>query len=487
MLGKLYGKRDGGPHEVPLVATINTMNDEQTIPSEPWFKDHGNSEFLVGWLPGKLSDYVSYQAARFGVPVDFAAITTIAQLAGITVENHSLKACAGSTMNLPFNIIAAVPQMPGFYQCVGAANEALQELQRERLDTASKLDRKRIDEMRQQPVFKLPEYAVPKGKWDPRNAGDARMHAIRVAQRPLFWLESPGSRELRTGFSSSHDRSLLVTFTKCDLLEKLIASRLDRENQRMAALLARLVGGAQIELPGPKEECSVFQPRFGMCALTNRDDLYAAIAHERPDVHSIIGNSVLLNFEDALLPDSMTPEKITAFSEYWKKLIRDMLEYRASGKDEGAGAEQPGTFDKVLCTWPAKLKQRAEQTPKHLRHHLQMFADLPVKLTGLFSIVDSYGYGRDNWPAHAGIQLAEWLMARTLITAADAHTANQQVTITDAAEVMLAKITEFGPIDFWKLRRHFKVQTVEEHQPVLESLLEQGRVKLNPHGKLIAA
>jgi len=80
-----------------------------------------------------------------------------------------------------------------------------------------------------------------------------------------------------------------------------------------------------------------------------------------------------------------------------------------------------------------------------------------------------------------------WLMARTLICAADAHAANHRVAVLDDKEVMLAKIVEFGPIDFWKLRRRFKVQNRELHQPILEALLEEGRVRLNEHGKLVAA
>ena len=89
--------------------------------------------------------------------------------------------------------------------------------------------------------------------------------------------------------------------------------------------------------------------------------------------------------------------------------------------------------------------------------------------------------------AMGAVEITKWLLAQTLLCVADAHAAARIADAQDATQVMLSKIREFGPITVWELRRHYKVQNSEVHQPVLETLLEAGKVHLNESGKLIAA
>ena len=112
---------------------------------------------------------------------------------------------------------------------------------------------------------------------------------------------------------------------------------------------------------------------------------------------------------------------------------------------------------------------------------------MPHQLASLFLAVDGYGAWQDARSAQSALELAEWLLAQTLLVAEKAHGEKERTTATDAKETMLAKIIEFGPIDFWKLCRRYDRQDKTIHAPVLHALQEEGRVRLNPEGRLVAA
>ena len=125
----------------------------------------------------------------------------------------------------------AVPPGLGPTAAIRESGRAVEAIQAERLQVAAGLDQKRIQELRDAPQFRLPDYAaVPGG--DPREVTKARHHALDVVRQPLFTLSSPGSRELRNGFAASFDRAVFATFDG-DLLEPLLASRRGREEHRL--------------------------------------------------------------------------------------------------------------------------------------------------------------------------------------------------------------------------------------------------------------
>jgi hypothetical protein len=144
-------------------------------------------------------------------------------------------------------------------------------------------------------------------------------------------------------------------------------------------------------------------------------------------------------------------------------------------------------FHEPLIGWNQRLQAIAAETPEHLHPYLAVFGELPLQLASLFLAVEFYGGPRDRVAAESAITVTEWLMAHTLIAAGDACNAEEQIRTAAAQEQMLHKIVELGPIGFPHLRRHFKRQNKTVHQPTLDALLAERRVRLNEHGELVAA
>lgn len=332
------------------------------------------------------------------------------------------------------------------------------------------------------PLFRLPAYAQPTGDFTPAQATEARVHALHVARHPLFWLESPGSRELRTGFTASFDRTLLVTYSHGSLLQKLLDPKRDRETNRLGELLARLLQGGHLALPGSRKVApQIVQARLGLIATTDRATLHQALTCDREDVRTLLSHSVLVDATNTAAP-SRAPIQNPGAS--WHQLVAALLENRRYRQRD---PRVHFSCYERLSGWSQRLHELREQTPEPLHRHLVAFTNLPLCLTSLFLAVGTYGVWRDAEAAGAALAVTEWLLARTLLVVADARTGVERTAAAKAKERMLAKIVELGPVDFWQLCRHYDRQDKAIHEPVLHALLEERRVSLNPEGRLVAA
>ena len=450
----------------------------------PWFHAFRERVFPTAVLPADLATCVRFEAARFGVNEALVAVTALARLGGTLAEYRSIPSLSGLPVPLLLRVIMAVPPDLGTTASLRESGYTLEAIQHERLQVAAGLDHKRIQELRDSPQFMLPDYVdVPGG--EPREVTKARHHALDVARQPLFLLSSPGSRELRAGFAASFDRAVFATFDQ-DLLEPLLSSKRDREKTRLGDLVARLCRGGQIDVPGMKAGPGMVQPRFGFLCITTSDVLARAIASDLDDLRAVARHSILLDLSApaTAAPQRVDPRHITQTAMFWKHLVSALYQERLRYAYKSRAHT---SFYEPLAGWHQRLQTLSADIPEHLRPHLQPFYDLPQQLANLFLAVGGYGVWQDARSAQSALELTEWLLARTLLVAEKAHGEKERTTATDTKEKMLAKIIEFGPIDFWRLCRRYDRQDKTIHEPVLHALMEEKRVRLNPEGRLVAA
>ena len=303
-------------------------------------------------------------------------------------------------------------------------------------------------------------------------------------------MEAPGAKELRAGFTSSFDRTLIATFSKGGWLEKLVVPKRDREANRLGELLMQLVQGGHITLPGsPKNPTGprLAQARFGMVGLTASTTLAQALRDEREDVRALLAHSILLDLPQASNPAATRPstQRLEKAGASWKHFVTCLLNARRAADSRGLAPH--GCFHERLAGWQARLHALGQQTPASLRGHLAAFVDLPLKLGSLLLAVGEYGVWEDAKAADAALQVAEWMLGRTIFYAATAQENYRRRVMVDARERMFAKIMELQPVDFWRLCRHFDKQTKALHEPTLHALMDEQRVRLNVDGKLVAA
>lgn len=449
-----------------------------------WFHAFRGRAFPTATVPTDLATYVRFEAARFGVDETVVAVTALARLGGTLVENRGVPSISGHPVPLLLRVIMAVPEGLGPTAAIRESGRAVEALQAERLQVAAGLDQKRIQELRDAPQFRLPDYAIVPGG-DPREVTKARHHALDVVRQPLFTLLSPGSRELRNGFAASFDRDVFATFDG-DLLEPLVASRRGREEHQLGNLVARLCRGGQIDVPGMKAGPGMIQPRFGFLCTTTSEIMARAVTSDLDDVRTVVRHSILLDISSSItaVPQRVDPRHIVQVATFWKNLVGALYQERLR---YSSAPQAHASFYEPLSGWQQRLQALSTETPERLRPYLQPFHELPHQLASLFLAVDGYGAWQDARSAQSALELAEWLLAQTLLAAEKAHGEEERTNSTDAKEKMLGKIIEFGPIDFWRLCRRYDRQDKAIHEPTLHALLEEKRVSLNPEGRLVAA
>ncbi len=458
-------------------------NEPPAMNAQPssWFHAFRGRAFPTATLPTDLATYVKLEAARFGVDEALVAVTALARLGGTLAENRGVPAPSGCAVPLLLRVIMAIPSDVGAV-AIRESGHAMEAIQAERLQVAAGLDRRRIAALLEGPIFRLPGYAaVPGG--DPRMVAEAREHALQVVQQPLFMLTSPGSRELRNGFAASFDHTVFATFDG-DLLEPLLTPRRDREERQLGDLVTRLCRGSQIDVPALMAGRMV-QPRFGFLCTTTADTLARAVTSDLDDVHSLVRQVILLDVSGSnAVPTRVAARDIAAAGAFWKNLVGALHQQRLDRTD---GTGPHSTFYEPLAGWHQRWQSLSTLTPERFRPHLKAFAELPHQLANLFLAIGTYGVWRDVNAAQGALEISEWLLAQTLLVAADAHAAAERSAVAAAKEKMLSKIVEFGPIDLWRLCRRYDKQDKAIHEPVLHRLLDEKLVRLNPEGKLIAA
>jgi len=435
--------------------------------------------FPVNALPRAFTAYVHEEAARCGACEEFVIVTALAHLAGVAGDSHIVLSEAGTPTNVCYNLIVAVPESFAIGLSLNRRIEVLEQCQRERLAAAAALGRKQIALYLNAPLHQVPDL-IP-GDLDPRQVIDARVKALHTVQRPMFFLEGGGSREIRDAFAACADATLLLSFTRDDVLDRLLAPKMDREGRRFVDLIGRLANGGAIELPRSRGgDCALAQPKMGFMAITNPASLQLALLSDRKAVQALLQRSILLTV-DAGHPAGQPPA-IRPRGNTWNDWVRSFLKAR---RQRNCAMEPHPIFYHELDTWWPQMQGLVRNTPAHLQVHLSPFAELPRKLATLFLGIETYGGFRDGDAAKGAIEITQWYMARTLITADRAYWACQQAAEAASEERMLEKIRE-RPTDFVRLRRRFSRQRKDMHQRTLDSLLNQGRVRREPDGRLVA-
>lgn len=456
----------------------------------PWFHQFAQAPFPISLLPTWLGEYVNCLASHYLLRPEALAPLLLAQLAGALAEHRCVRSQTGAPVGLPFSVIVAAREASTLSMALVESSKALAELQQAHLDVASGFDRKRAEELMQKPRMALPADAMPTRSVEPQDVDKWRARLVRLYQMPMFWLEHPGSKELRAGFAGSFDRTLLVTFAKGGWLEKLVSPKRDREANRLGDLLASLARGGHLSMPAtPRNPAApkVSQARFGLAALTASDALAQALKDERDDVRALLAHCVLLSLPDSSNLQASRPsvDRLQQAGAAWKHRITSLLTERRAPEPSGFGPHD--CFHRRLVDWQARLHNLGQQIPASLRRHLAAFVELPLKLGSLLLAIGHYGVWKDDEAAQAALRITEWMLGRTLLCAATAQESHRRHVMTDACEKMLVKIVQLGPIDFWRLCRHFDVQTKALHEPTLHALLDEKRVRLNEDGKLVAA
>ena len=162
----------------------------------PWFHAHKDRAFPLAALPAHLTTYVQFEAARFGVDEAVVAVTALARLGGTLVENRGVPSLSGHPVPLLLRVLMAVPPGLGLTAAIRESGRAVEAIQAQRLQVATGLDHKRIQELRDSPQFRLPDYAVVPGG-DPREVTKARHHALDVLRRPAGATGRPKATSTR--------------------------------------------------------------------------------------------------------------------------------------------------------------------------------------------------------------------------------------------------------------------------------------------------
>ena len=450
------------------------MTNPALTPLPPFVEEFRTKPFPTEALPEVLQHYVRAQAAACGVGEAVVAMLAPAVAAGLAPDHWSMSAGSGAPVGLRFNLVLGLPPTPSAATLLAKTVAPWELRQREALRQASHLDAAVAKRLQDTPVMQLPSDLQDRLKGaDAWLINLVRRHWAAAIRRPAFLVRNPDAAALRAGLASSADHTILAVFD--DLITALRTSRGRRAD--LAALLAQLAAGSQ--LAGPGASLPLMHPTFSFVSTTGGSALAAVLAGGPLD--PVLRDAIFL--QGSSQPVSSTEgaeESITT----WQAWLESFLEAR---KEPPLG---PGRASSMLqegvTEWNKVLESQSANDFAPVRHLLGGFADLPLKLAGIFLRL-SQSSAIDAEAFLCGRRVAEWVMVQMLIAAHDARKAGELDTSTDARERMLAKIVEFGPIDFISLRRRFKVQDKAIHQPILEALLEEKRVRLDETGRLIAA
>jgi len=387
----------------------------------------------------------------------------------------------GSPVGLRFNLVVALPPSLTAATLLKEITTGLDGRQRESLQRADQIDAAALKMMGAAKVF---EPAEELSDTEARGVAlaDARGRFIASFRRPAFLLSNPDVKVLEAGLCSSADRGILAAFP--DLVARLLHSEARLKDRALAEMLAHLSEGGQIAVSGKGSRVSLIQPIFNFVSTTSMECLD----------HALKGGTLcdrLLEGAIVVKGESQTPvcqEDLNQASHEWKRRLCYFLDSRKELPKKFSWHEtQPSReFRAEVEKWRQLMNRLSTVDFAPIRPFLESYVNLPIKLAGLFNRVseprknDSELFGR-------ALTISKWLSARLLIAIHDARHAEEMDGFVEAKERLLKKILEFGPIDFVSLRRRFKVQDKAVHQPALEALIEEKRVRLDDNGKLMAA
>jgi hypothetical protein len=446
-----------------------------------WAEKFRQAPFPVDQLPDAFQSYVRGIASYCGLDHGSSAMVALAVAAGCTPGSWSMPNGYGSPVGLRFNLVVALPPSLTAATLLKEITAGLDARQRESLQRADQIDAAALKMMGAARVFEPPEEmsdTVARGI----ALADARGRFIASFRSPAFLLWNPAVKVLEAGLRSSADRGILAVFP--DLVARLLRSEARREDRALAEMLAHVSEGGQIAASGKGSRASLIQPTFNFVSTTSMESLDRALQ----------GGTVcnrLLEGAIVVKSESQTPvcqEDLNKSSHEWKRRLCSFLESRKELPKKIAWYEpQPSReFQVEVEKWRQTMNNLSTLDFAPMLPFLQSYVNLPIKLAGLFSRISGPGKNDSELFGRA-LAISKWLSARLLIAIHDARHAEDRDGFVESKERLLKKILEFGPIDFISLRRRFKVQDKAVHQPALEALIEEKRVRLDDNGKLVAA
>ena len=313
-------------------------------------------------------------------------------------------------------------------------------------------------------------------------------YGYELLRRPVFYMRDPDDRTLERGLTESLTRAVLVDLFGSSMFEEL-ASKAGRTAVSKAEAIVRLLHGGHRCGPGLKHEHSevkVERCRGALVGTTDNDSLASILTRRCEPGFSLLKYCIV--HPATARRHAIKSAAIDDALERWDRAVADRITADVIGFGNG---------DTLLETvaWPRFVSYRrdlqglADHAPAGEVAFLRPLWALPARiLCGLRNLSRQETVEDFKATAHYAEYVARRVAAAHVRTYAAAHGATiAMLRDDDNPEArMLEKLRRRGPMQFRDLLRMYSRQVKRIHQPVLDRLMESGRVFLNDEGLLEA-
>ena len=305
-----------------------------------------------------------------------------------------------------------------------------------------------------------------------------RLLPHRQLLQPVTYLRDPDAAALEAGMAESFDRRIFVDLTGTHLFAGLKNSNRRESLTRLAMLLDRYLRGNSFAAKPDADETNPLKARTGSVsaiASVDRHVLADLVGCRDPASAALLAHFIVIEPEPFAGGDK-TAETAGRGRENYRNLVRRVFDRRQAPQYPLEAADAitpPGGYS----AYERDLDTLADAVPARARRHLRPLRDLPLRLGRVLAfLVDSAN--ADDVPMARSLAdtLARRLAAKHVDTVVTLLAGTSEKSASFELEAMYQKIAEKQPVDMRTLLRSYQNQRRAVHEPVLEELIQQGRV-----------
>lgn len=426
--------------------------------------------------PFPLGDMAESMEEKYGLPFQLNLFILLSQVAAHTGGN--IRMGAEGDFGMPLNLRLAV-SMPGNKSLQGlfrTLGKRLYEVEQTAFtDTAGRNGKpfsekeigKVIDKAESEDCGKLStisrmaRVASPNVLWDSGSSKNLLLCLERSADNCLYALSDTGGPI----------PAYLEEYTPSERTELL---RLARNASDMAPISQGGEGKASWHYSG--------KSLLNILWFIERPYLFLALKDHQMAMNGFWHNFALIDCPGLEAVDHVRLGKEISHMKFWDMVVNLPFHNRTGSipimihPDRDAD-EEFEKFSRFIEGFMGNL-------PSYLHNPMRHWVTLAQKLSGLLCVAYNFQPGAiitGNY-AMMGVSLAKWLGAQTLQIHQSAVESGLTIHEREAEETMLLKIRDKGPVAFRTICRSYRKQAGSIHRPVLDSLMEKGKVEVDGNG-----
>ncbi len=413
-----------------------------------------------------------------------AALGVAAVLGGIAGPKAKLAGPAGESIRPGLNLLVAGADAPWWNRAQDLLLDPALAMQQACREMSSALDPERLDVLQYGRFeYSNTDRIVEAVKGDSCLEQEYLRPHFSALRHPTFALHNPDPADFPKLVAEVLDNAALIIYPDGQLFAEVAHPRPAKKWASVAAQIAAMVSGTDhVYTPVGKQGPGRIATARGTLLMTcTRDQLCQALGSDDQALQQILQNSIML---DCPSPEGSKPLPVDYLREGYKMFylgVQKVLETRRAGGGIGwdanayANMELLHGFELEIQQWVAQL---ADRLKPFFRHALK----LPYQLLWAFALVTGYRESHD-WVLPFAMHVTSETLKRQAALLTDLMEAAEKTDYEHARTVMLRKLNE-KPRMFRDLLRSYSVQRRDIHEPVLQSLVDDGLVRLRNDGLL---